>query len=349
MRLPFRRPLALAKHPPRSAVQPFLPFAPLLALLLAMGSPHARAVCWIDAEHPKTADLLSVADPRVAPLRHVAWRINALLKAQPDLQSLPESRMRSRWQIGTAVGVPAQTLWFQARDHRREMWVGDCGVLEGADRLPPRASVVAQVNATSDLFNGPPEIDARESRGLRAWREPPVVGQVGGRPLYFGWQLGFTASGRPPWVPVTQAEYLDHVERELGRQQAEIDRTRQEALARLARTPGAPDAGALPPPGDYVPRQLATVRAFRAGLSPEVLAGQARLGWTGQHPDVPVERWPRLVKLDPAFRWDRDDPQRVQLIVLKVQGAPPHEQAMQRVLHGLDLAAFETLLQPAAR
>lgn len=349
MHLAFSHPLSFASRPLRPPLHPCFVYAPLLALLLALGSPAARAMCWIDAEHPRTADLLSVSDPRVAPLRQLARHINALLKAQPELQSLPESRMRSRWQIGTAVGVPARTLWFQARDHRREMWVGDCGVLEGADRLPARASVVVQVNATSDLFNGPPEIDEREPQGLRAWREPTVVGQVGGRPLYFGWQLVFTASGRPPWMPVTQAEYLDHVERELGRQQAEIDRTRQEAMARLARSAGAPGAGALPPPSDYVPRQLATVRAFRAGLSPEALAGPARLGWTGQHPDVPAERWPRLVKLDPAFPWNRNDPLRVQLVVLKVQGAPPHDQAMQRLLHGLDLAAFDAMLQPAPR
>lgn len=347
-----RRPHVVGHPAPRSRLLPPLPALPgaaLLALVLALASPVASALCWIDAGHPRTADGLSTADPRVAPLRQVALRINALLKANPDLQALPESRLRTRWQIGSATGAPARTLWLQARDHRRSMWVGECGVLDGADRLPPRASVVVQVNATGDLFNGAPEIDEREPQGLRAWRDPPVVGQVGGRPLYFGWQLVFTASGRPPWVPVTQAEYLDFVERELGRQLSESERTRQEALARLTRTAGAPGAGALPPPSDYLPGQLATVRAFRAGLSPEALAGPARLGWTGQHPEVPVERWPRLVKLDPAFPWDRKEPQHVQLIAVKVQGAPPHEQAMQRVLHGLDLAAFEALLQPARR
>ena len=297
-----------------------------LAGLLAAGASalrpaHAAApLCWIDDEHPRTADQLAVTDARVAATRRIAHRINALLKANAAMQALPETRLRSRWQIGGLFSLPARPLWLQARDHRPSMWVGSCSVLDAADRLPPRASVVVQVNTTTDLFDGPREIYDEQ---LTAWREPPVTGQVDGRPLTFGRQLVLTTTGRPPWVPVPQASYLDFVEREFDRQQA------------------ANGASA------YWTQQRATVRAFRARLTPAELAGPARLGWTGQHPDVPLERWPRLVMIDPAFPWDRRDPQRAQIIRIVVQGREAWEEPMQRVLQTLDLAAFEALMQPA--
>jgi hypothetical protein len=290
-----------------------------LALLLFTAC-RASALCWIDAEHPKAADLTPVADPRIAASRQTAHRIHALLKANAAMQSLQDTRLRSRWQIGHGVGGPARPLWYQARSHRRSMWVGECGVLEGADRLPPTASVVVQVNGTSDLFNGPPEID---DEGLRAWREPPVVGQAQGRPLYFGWQLVFTKTGRPPWVPVSTAEFLDFAEREIARQQAAS--------------------------GGHNPfwiTQREALRQHRAALDAAALAAPARNAWVWQHPGVPIERYPLLVKLDPAFPWDRADPQRAQIVSLKIQGAEPHAAAMQRVLETLDLKAFEALVQP---
>lgn len=284
----------------------------LQRLLLAAGAACSlgtqAAGCWIDAEHPKTADNLAVSDPRVAPMRATARRINALIHANATFAALPHVRLRTRWQISGETGAPARGLWLQARDHRQPMWVGECGVLEGADRWPPQASIVVQVNQTQDLFNGPPEI--RDGQ-LTAWREPVVKGAVGGHPLYHGWLLVFTASGRPPWVAVTQAEYLDAVER---------------------------DWAALP-------ALLAQARALRASLTPEQAAGPARVGWNGLNPEVPPERYPTLVKLDPAFPWSRDDRQRPQLLSLSVLGSGPHEAAMQQVLQTLDLGAFQALVR----
>jgi hypothetical protein len=52
-----------------------------------------------------------------------------------------------------------------------------------------------------------------------------------------------------------------------------------------------------------------------------------------------------LVKLDPDFPWDPSNPQRAQLIRLVVMGAAPHDEAMKRVLHTLDLGAFQALVR----
>lgn len=289
----------------------------LATLLLAL-APAAQALCWIDAGHPATADGNGGRNPQAAPMRQIAERVHAIVKGNAAMRSLEDTRVRSRWQIG-GPGDPAWTLWYQARDHRRSMWVGECGVLEGADRLPARASVVVQVNGTSDLFNGPPEID---DEGLRAWREPTVVAQVQGRPLYFGWQLVLTPSGRPPWVPVSNAEFLDFAAREIARQQA---------------------GGGGPTP--YWQQQREALARHRATLDAAALAAPARAGWVWQHPGVPAERWPLLVKLDPAFPWDRARPQRAQIITLKIQGADAQAATMQRVLNTIDLAAFESMLQ----
>ncbi|MDQ8023049.1 MAG: hypothetical protein REI94_14525 [Moraxellaceae bacterium] len=295
----------------------FLTAVPL-ALSLGFVSLPASALCWIDAEHPKTADNLATSDPRVAPMRQLAQRVHAIVKGNADMQSLQDTRVRSRWQISGAVGGPARALWYQARDHRRDVWAGECGVIDGADRLPARASIVVQINATSDLFNGPPEF---EDEGLRAWKMPPTVGMVQGRPLYHGWQIVMTKTGQPPWMPVSWAEFIDFAEREIARQQA--------------------SSGGNNP---FWKQQLDALRAYCAKLSPAELAAQARNGWPWQHPGVPLERWPLLVKLDPAFPWDRTQPQQAQIIALSIQGAPPHAETMQRVMQSLDLNAFEGLL-----
>lgn len=290
--------------------------AAAFALLLTAG--RAPALCWIDAEHAKTADSMASSDPRVAASRATAHRIHALVKANAAMQSLQDTRVRSRWQIGHGVGGPARSIWYQARDHRRTVWAGDCGVIDGADRLPPKASVVIQVNATSDLFNGTPELD---DEGLRAWREPPVVGHAQGRPLYFGWQLVFTKTGRVPWVPVSQAEFLDFAAREIARQQA--------------------SAGGHSP---YWKAQREALDRHRATHDAAALAAPARNAWVWQHLAVPIERYPLLVKLDPAFPWNPADPQRAQIIALKILGSGEHSATMQRVLDTLDLAAFEALV-----
>lgn len=293
--------------------------APLVLLVLGatFGLPgQAAALCWIDAPTRVSADQLPAGDARLALMNRVAQRVHALVKGNADLQSLTDTRVRSRWQIG-GPGGPARTLWYQARDHRASMWVGDCGVLEGADRLPARASVVVEVNGTSNLFNGPPLVS---DEGLVAWAEPTVARHVQGRPLYFGWKLVLTKTGQPPWVPVTQAEFLDFAAREMARQAAAT--------------------------GDnpWLRQQREALQRYRASLDARALAAQARNGWVWQHPDVPAERWPKLVKLDPAFPWDAN-PQRAQIVSLTIQGADAQAAAMERALHSIDLAGFEALFE----
>lgn len=246
----------------------------LLAGLGGMASAGA-ADCWIEDELPKTADGIAVSDSRVAPMRALAHRIEALIRANEAFRTLPDTRLRSRWHITSGIDVPARGLWLQARDHRREMWVGACGVLQGADRWPARATVIVQVNLTGDLFDGAPEI---RDEGLTAWREPPRSGDVAGHALYFGRQLVFTPSGRPPWVPVSQAEYLDFVEREISRQRAEVEANRRSALAGVSAAQAATLVATFDRALAYQDAQREVGRRFRAGLGPDRLAGAARLG-----------------------------------------------------------------------
>ena len=94
---------------------------------------------------------------------------------------------------------------------------------------------------------------------------------------------------------------------------------------------------------------LQRVRAFRAGLTAQQLAAQARLGFNGLHPpEVPLERFAPLVKPDPAFPWDRAAPTRVQMMMVSVRGGDRFEQPMQRVLQSLDVEALQSLLKPSS-
>ncbi|MDN3922665.1 hypothetical protein [Roseateles violae] len=197
------------------------------ALLLGLiGRPAAAAIdCWIDAETPKVADGLSLADPRVAPMRQALQQLNALLHKQPELHDLPRTRLRSSWQVGGQWAEPARAGSFLLRDHREKVWTpGRCDVIAGADRLGPWASIVATINAPEAFFaTTAPEIDDEQ---LRAWRELPQTGTIQGRPLYAGHMLVVTRNGRLPWVPVTTAEYVDFTLRDLRRKLKEVEESR---------------------------------------------------------------------------------------------------------------------------
>src|SRR5512139_2988963 len=105
----------------------------LLTLLVTSTPAIAQIDCWIDAEHPKTADLKAVSDPAVAPMRSMLHALNAILHAQPELHALPPTRLRSSWQIGGQWDTPARPAHFLLRDHRESMWVpGKCAVVAGA-------------------------------------------------------------------------------------------------------------------------------------------------------------------------------------------------------------------------
>jgi hypothetical protein len=358
-------------------------------LLASPQSAWAAIDCWIDAEHPQSADALGLSDPRVQPMRQTLQQINAILHRQPELHALPRTRLRSSWQIGGQWDAPARSGSFLLRDHRESMWTpGRCDVIKGADRLGPWAGIVATVNAPEAFFESPaPDIYDEK---LRAWRELPVTGSVQGQPLYGGTMLVFTRNGRLPWVPVTTAEYLDFVLRDLRRKQQEAQASRaanplpasdaareaadEAQLQKVAEglrkvDPAAADkmiaemraqmaaaraqeqaatARRRARPGiDENPLQtmIARVEAWRAGLSPQQLAAQARLGLDGLHPEVPPERFPLLAKPDPGFAWDSRQPARPQMLRLSISGGDVFEQPMQQVLQTLDLRALRALLQ----
>jgi hypothetical protein len=362
----------------------------LLVFALALPATHAFAQidCWMDAEHPQTADSLPVTHARVAPLRRALHELNAVLHRQPELHALPRTRLRSSWQIGGQWTEPARAASFLLRDHRESTWLGTCDVVKGADRLGPHAAIVVSVNAPQSFFeSAAPELKDDQ---LQAWREVLATGSIRGHTLYGGHMLVFTRDGRMPWVPVTTAEYLDFTERDLTRQQAETQASQQ--AARKAAEPAAEEATLQRiadglrkvdpaqadklmaeireqhararahvettaarrrnnPALDDSPWQtmLQRVRAFRAGLTAQQLAAQARLGLNGLHPpEVPLERFAPLVKPDPAFPWDRAAPTRVQMMMVSVRGGDRFEQPMQKVLQALDIEALQSLLKPSA-
>lgn len=106
--------------------------------LTAVMSDPAEAICWITAEHPLTADNLPMGRSEVTGMRKAGQVINDILHRNPVLPTLPGVRLRTRMQIGVRrTGLPRSHYIFM-RGHRREVWVGECGVLDGADRLEPR-------------------------------------------------------------------------------------------------------------------------------------------------------------------------------------------------------------------
>ncbi|HPU53395.1 MAG TPA: hypothetical protein PK359_17675 [Burkholderiaceae bacterium] len=355
-----------------------------VALSLAATPAIAQIDCWMDAEHPLTADGLPVSDARAAPLRRALHELNAILHRQPELHALPRTRLRSSWQIGGQWDEPARAASFLLRDHRESTWTGACDVIKGADRLGPHAAIVVSFNAPQSFFeSAAPEL---KDERLQAWREVPATGSIRGHTVYGGHMLVFTRDGRMPWVPVTTAEYLDFTERDLTRQNAAAQATQQ--AARKADEPGADEAMLQRiaeglrkvdpaqadklmadirsqhararaqaeataarrrnnPALDDSPFQtmLQRVRAYRAGLTPTQLAAQARLGMNGLHPaDIPPERYPLLARPDPAFPWDRAAPARAQMLRVSVSGGDRFEGPMRQVLQSLDLDALQRLV-----
>ncbi|MFO1252047.1 MAG: hypothetical protein U1E77_13170, partial [Inhella sp.] len=126
---------------------------------------------------------------------------------------------------------------------------------------------------------------------------------------------------------------------------AEIRAQQAQAQAALA---AAEDKRRRNPAIDADPlgTMLAKLRAFRASLTPSQLAAQAREGWDGLQPaGFDEQRFPLLVKLDPNWPWDTRRPAAPQLLMLSLRGNGEFEAPMQRVLQGLDLAAWQALVQ----
>ncbi|MBV8034352.1 hypothetical protein [Roseateles sp.] len=358
-----------------------------VALAAALvGAVPARAAidCWMDAPHPQTADRLPSMHASVAPLQQALQRLNAQLHRQTALQALPSSRLRSSWQIAGQWALPARGAHFLLRDHRESMWLGRCDVVKGADRLPPRASIVVQVNQPEAFFaTAVPELRDEQ---FSAWREVFPTAQVQGRPLYGGHMLVITADGRLPWVPVTTADYLDFTERDLMRRHVEaraalasqqvamapaareadiqrvvegmrrVDpaqalRLEQELRASLAAEARAIESaaarrGSRGLDDDPIGRQLDKLRAYRKRLGAAALAAQARLGLNGLRDDAhPAERYPALVRPDPDYPWDRLHPSRPQMLMVSVRGTGEFELPMAEVLGQLDIVALEALVR----
>lgn len=117
-------------------------------------------------------------------------------------------------------------------------------------------------------------------------------------------------------------------------------RAAREADARTARRRAAAGVDAHP-----LQTMIRRVEAWRASLSAQQLAAPALLGLNGLHEaGVPLDRYPRLVKPDPAFPWDRSQPARPQMLKLSVDGGDVFAEPMQRALQRLDLQALQALV-----
>lgn len=356
-----------------------------MCLLAATAAPltEVHAACWIERERPTTADQLPIADARVAGMRAAARGMNDILERNASLQGLPEVRLRSTWQV---VGHPRSTPWtpygfhLVLWAHPRQVWgAGDCDLIPQADRVDPRAAVVVQANSVRSTLTQQNSYVRDEQ--LEAFIEPEQIGKVGRYPVYRGQMIVLTFDGRAPWVPLTTGEYLDFEERRLAREVAEADRNIAEARAKAGqyddsgprqvyeamqktdpaeaekfwamiqgvKAQAARDAAAAataPPMVNAWVKQLDDLRALRASLTPAQLRAQAREGHTSKTPLRPVDTLPRLVKIDPAFPWDRADPNRIRMIEIHFSGAgSPYDPMMRQAAETFDWGAIEALMR----
>jgi hypothetical protein len=356
---------------------------PSLLGLTFVSLADAHAACWIDRERPTTADQLAITDPRVAGMRAAARAMNEVLERNAALHGLPEVRLRSTWQV---VGHPRSTPWMPYGfhlvlwAHPRQVWgPGDCDVLPQADRVDPNAAVVVQANSVRSTLTQR-ESGVRDEQ-LEAFVEPEQIGTIGRYPVYRGQMIVLTFDGRVPWVPVTTEEYLAFEERRLTRAVAETDRSIAQANANAGQyddsgprqvyeamkktnpaeaetfwtmiqgvkaqaAKDAAAAAAAPPIVNAYVKQLDDLRALRASLTPAQLHAQAREGQTSKSPNRPVDTLPRLVKMDPAFPWDRTNPNRIRMMEIHFSGAgAPYDALMRQAAETFDWVAIEALMR----
>lgn len=358
-------------------------FRSWLLLIALWPVAEGHAACWIERERPTTADQLPVADARVAQARTAARSMNDILERNAGLRGLPDVRLRSTWQV---VGHPRSTPWspygfhLVLWAHPRQVWgPGDCEVTAQADRVDPRAAIVVQANSVRSTLKQ--QDSAVRDEQLEAFVEPEKIGEVGGHAVYRGQWIVLTFDGRTPWIPVTTAEYLAFEERRLVRAVAETDRDIADAGARAGqyddsgprkvyeemkktnpaeaekfwamiqevKAQAARDAAAAasaPPIVNAYAKQLDDLRALRASLTAAQLQAQAREGYTSKTPLRPLEALPRLVKLDPAFPWDRSNPGRIRMMEIHFSGAgSPYDGMMRQAVESLDWSSIEALLR----
>jgi hypothetical protein len=354
-------------------------------LLVAALAPiaNAHAACWIERERATTADQLPIADARVAAARAAARAMNAILKGNAALQGLPEVRLRSTWQV---TGHPRSTPWSPYGvhlilwAHPKGVWgPGQCDVIPQADRVDPRAAIVIQANTVHSTLTQ--QISSVRDEQVEAFIEPEVIGKVGKYAVYRGQEIVLTFDGRLPWVPFTTDEYLAFEERRLTRLVAEGDRNIAEANAKVGKydesgprkvyeemkktdpagaekfwamiegikAQAAKDAAAAakaPPIVNSWVKSLEDLRALRASLTPAQLQAQARDGYNSKTPNRPIASLPLLVKMDPAFPWDRANPGRIRMMEIHFSGAgAPYDAMMRQAVETLDWAAIEALMR----
>jgi len=357
-------------------------FCSLLLTVTLAPLADAHGACWIERERPTTADQLPIVDPRVAGMRAAAQAMSDVLQRNSALRGLPEVRLRSTWQV---VGHPRSTPWtpygfhLVMWAHPRQVWgAGDCDVIPQADRVDPHAAVVVQANSVRSTLTQQNTYVRDEQ--IEAFIEPEQIGKVGRYTVYRGQWIVLTFDGRLPWVPVTTEEYLAFEERRLTREVAETDRNIAGAKAKVGRyddsgprevyeamkktdpaeaekfwamiqnvkaqaTQDAAAAATAPPVVNAWVKQLDDLRALRASLSPAELQSQAREGDTSKSPIRPVNTLPRLVKLDPAFPWDRTNANRIRMMEVHFSGAgSPYDAMMREAAETFDWGAIEALM-----
>lgn len=176
------------------------------------------------------------------------------------------------------------------------------------------------------------DLKRRQQEEAKARAGLPAEGDAAAREAFDEAQVQKVAEGMRKVDPAAAEKMATELRAQM--------RAAREADARMARRKAAAGVDANP-----LQTMLNRVEAFRASLSPQQLAAPALLGLNGLHDaSVPHDRYPRLVKPDPDFPWDRRHPGRPQMVKVSVDGGDVFTEPMQRVLQTLDLRALQALV-----
>lgn len=354
----------------------------LCILMILAAADLGVAACWVPSlEEQRTGDGVPIDAPELRPLRDALRTIDGMAKASPHLAGMPDTRLRNH--LSYANGVP-RYVYINVKAYAPNTWgPGECDLIPQADRIGAGGGLHVSINFVENALPEPLAGDD-ELRMYGEPRVSGRIGRFpvyGAEPVHRRWgdRIVLTSDGRLPWEPVTVADYLDWQAREIARRQvdvaeaaedtpaidgaawregyeamktvdptaAEALRKTMEALERDLPKMQAEHAALAAQAGAGMQADLARLQAYRASLRPTQLAAQAKLG-AGEYQlardDEAVVR--PLVKASTRFGWDREDPGRIQLMVISwIHNQPYMEAGLRSTFETLDYERLHGLLR----